>query len=77
VEEARRFRAEGVLMTGIFGASHCPFEENIIGDMIKRELGLPVLSYDVPYSPGRHSEQMVNRIQSFIEMIKSNRKRQF
>ena len=75
VEEARRFRAEGVLMTGIFGASHCPFEENIIGNMIKRELNLPVLSYDVPYSPGRHSEQMVNRIQSFIEMIKSNRKK--
>ncbi|MFA6566803.1 MAG: 2-hydroxyacyl-CoA dehydratase family protein [Victivallales bacterium] len=73
VEEARRFRAEGVLMTGIFGASHCPFEENIIGDMIKRELGLPVLSYDVPYSPGRHSEQMVNRIQSFVEMIRGKR----
>lgn len=73
VDEARRFRAEGVLMTGIFGASHCPFEESVIGDMIKRELKLPVLSYDVPYSPGRHSEQMVNRIQSFIEMIRGRR----
>ncbi len=69
-EEAARFRADGVLITGIFGASHCPFEEKIIGDMIKRRLSIPVMSFDVPYSPGRHSEQVVNRMQSFIEMIR-------
>ncbi|MFZ2654022.1 MAG: 2-hydroxyacyl-CoA dehydratase family protein [Victivallales bacterium] len=72
VEEAARFRADGVLITGIFGASHCPFEEKIIGDMIKRELSIPVMSFDVPYSPGRYSEQVVNRMQSFIEMIKGS-----
>lgn len=68
--EADRFRAEGVLITGIFGASHCPFEEKIIGDMIKKRLSIPVMSFDVPYSPGRRSEQVVNRMQSFIEMIR-------
>jgi len=72
-EEAEMFRADGVMITGIFGASHCPFEERIIGDMIRERLSIPVISFDVPYSPGAHSEQVVNRIQSFIEMVKSGK----
>ncbi len=73
VEEARRFGAEGVMITGIFGASHCPYEERVISEAVRKELGLPVLSFDVPYSPGRLSEQVVNRVQGFVEMMKSRR----
>ncbi len=73
IEEAKRYNAEGVMITGIFGASHCAFEERVISDMVTKECGLPVLAFDVPYSPGRLSEQVVNRVQGFIELINSSR----
>lgn len=75
VRDARHFRAEGVLITGISGASHCPWDDRVIRDTVKRELGLPVLSFDVPYSPGRTSEQVRNRLEAFIEIMRLNRKR--
>jgi benzoyl-CoA reductase/2-hydroxyglutaryl-CoA dehydratase subunit BcrC/BadD/HgdB len=73
VEGARRFGAEGVLITGIFGASHCPYEDRVITEAVQKELGLPVLSFDIPYSPGRLSEQVVNRMQGFVELLASRR----
>ncbi len=73
IDEARRFGAEGVMITGIFGASHCPYEERVISEAVQKELGIPVLSFDVPYSPGKLNEQVVNRVQGFVELLKSNR----
>jgi benzoyl-CoA reductase/2-hydroxyglutaryl-CoA dehydratase subunit BcrC/BadD/HgdB len=73
VEEARRFGAEGVLITGIFGASHCPFEEKVVADAVREELDLPVLSFDIPYAPGKLSEQVQNRMQGFVELLQSRR----
>lgn len=74
VEGARRFSAEGVIISGISGASHCPFDEGAIAEAVDRELGIPVLSFDVPYSPGRTSEQVRTKMESFMEMLKQNRK---
>jgi benzoyl-CoA reductase/2-hydroxyglutaryl-CoA dehydratase subunit BcrC/BadD/HgdB len=73
VAGAKKNGADGVLITGIFGASHCGFEEGVITRVVQKELDIPVLSFDVPYSPGKLSEQVINRVQGFIEMIKSNR----
>lgn len=55
-------------------AENC-FDDRVIRDTVKRELGLPVLSFDVPYSPGRTSEQVRNRLEAFIEIMRLNRKR--
>jgi benzoyl-CoA reductase/2-hydroxyglutaryl-CoA dehydratase subunit BcrC/BadD/HgdB len=74
VEGAKRYGAEGVVISGISGASHCPFDEGAITSLVKSELDIPVLSFDVPYSPGRLSEQIVSRMQSFVELIKKHRK---
>ncbi len=76
VKEAKRFGAEGVLITGIFGASHCPYEERVIMQAIQKELDIPVVAFDVPYSPGKVSEQVVSRIQGFTELLRSRRKKQ-
>lgn len=72
LKEAKKFRAEGVIISGIFGASHCPFEEKRISEEL-RKADIPVLSFDVPFSPGRSSEQVKNRIESFVEIIKKRR----
>jgi benzoyl-CoA reductase/2-hydroxyglutaryl-CoA dehydratase subunit BcrC/BadD/HgdB len=62
-----------VLISGIFGASHCPWDEGAITRIVREELGIPVLSFDVPYSPGRPSEQVKSRIESFVELLLSRR----
>ncbi len=75
VKDARHFRAEGVLLSGIFGASHCPWDDRIIRDRVMEELGLPVLTFDVPYSPGRVSEQVRSRIEAFLAIVRQRRER--
>jgi len=76
IEDVRKYRAEGILMSGIFGASHCPWDVSALKDLIREELNIPVLTFDVPYSPGRYSEQVVTRMQGFMELIRSGRKQQ-
>lgn len=73
IEDVRRYRAEGILMSGIFGASHCPWDAAALAEEVGRELDIPVLAFDVPYSPGRYSEQVVTRMQGFLELIRSRR----
>jgi benzoyl-CoA reductase/2-hydroxyglutaryl-CoA dehydratase subunit BcrC/BadD/HgdB len=73
VEGARRYRSEGVIVSGISGASHCPFDDRAITEIVTRELGLPVLSFDVPFTPGRMSEQVVSRVQGFLELLRQRR----
>lgn len=72
-QEARRFGAEGVIVSGIFGASHCPHEEKVLAEVIEREAGIPLLAFDVPYSPGRLNEQVAGRMESFTELLRSRR----
>lgn len=74
VEGCRKYGAEGVIISGIFGASHCAFDEGAISEIVTKELGIPVLSFDVPYSPGRLSAQVVNRMEGFMDMLKQRRK---
>lgn len=74
VEGAKKYGAEGVIISGISGASHCAFDEGAITDLVTRELNIPVLSFDVPYSPGRLSAQVVNRMEGFMDMLKQRRK---
>lgn len=73
VEGTRTYAAEGVVISGISGASHCPFDEGAIADIVGKALNIPVLSFDVPYAPGRTSEQVRTRMESFMEMLKQNR----
>ncbi len=73
VNDIRHFRAEGVLISGIFGASHCAWDDRVIQEAVQRETGIPVLSFDVPYSPGRISEQVRSRIEAFMDILKQRR----
>jgi len=72
-ERAGTYWAEGVIISGISGASHCPFDEKTIADEVSGKLDIPVLSFDVPFSPGRLSEQVAGRMQDFIDMLRSRR----
>ena len=75
IRDVRHFRAEGVLVSGIFGASHCPWDDRVIQEKVQKELGLPVMVFDVPYSPGRVSEQVRSRMEAFMEIVRHHREK--
>ncbi len=73
LDQARKHRAEGVIISGIFGGSHCAMEGRLIADYVKAELDLPVLEFDVT-SPSREvSRQIGTRIDAFLEVLRSRR----
>lgn len=74
VREAAETGAEGIIISGISGASHCPWEERAVKRAVEAKMKIPVLSFDVPFSPGRHSEQVVSRMEGFMELLRSRRK---
>jgi benzoyl-CoA reductase/2-hydroxyglutaryl-CoA dehydratase subunit BcrC/BadD/HgdB len=73
-EEVRRSGAEGVIISGIFGSSHCPYETQPIVSALRKE-GIPVLAFDVP-APGKikMQSQILNRMTAFIESLRSRRR---
>lgn len=74
IRDARRFGAEGVLISRIPGASHCASEGAVIAQAVKRELGLPVLEIEVPPVLDSMEQSLRNRIQALVEAIHSRRK---
>ncbi len=73
IDQARKYEAEGVIISGIFGGSHCAMEGRLIADYVKAELELPVLEFDVA-SPAREiSRQLGTRIDAFLEVLRSRR----
>ncbi|OHB57416.1 MAG: hypothetical protein A2Y07_04325 [Planctomycetes bacterium GWF2_50_10] len=65
--EARKFGSEAVIISRIPGASHCATETPIIAEMVRHELGIPVLEIEVPtiLDPVRPSLQ--TKIEALIE----------
>jgi len=73
IHQARKYEAEGVIISGILGGSHCAMEGRLIADYVKAELGLPVLEFDVT-SPSREvARQIGTRIDAFLEVLRGRR----
>jgi benzoyl-CoA reductase/2-hydroxyglutaryl-CoA dehydratase subunit BcrC/BadD/HgdB len=70
-EQARRYQAEGVIMSGILGGSHCALETSLIRDYLTAELDLPVLAFDVPAPAASIPGQLKTRIEAFVELLKT------
>lgn len=73
IEEARRYRAEGVIVSGIPGASHCATEGLVIREEVQRVLGLPVLEISVPPLADASSGQLAARFEGFFGVIRARR----
>ncbi len=67
--------AEGAVVSGIFGSSHCPYETVPIIEAL-REKGVPTLAFDV-VAPGkiRLQSQVYNRMEAFMESLMARRSR--
>jgi len=59
-----------VIISGVFGSSHCPYETSKIIDEVRQQ-NIPVLSFDVA-APGkiRLQSQIFNRMEAFMESLR-------
>ncbi len=73
IDQAREYGAEGVIISGIFGGSHCAMEGRLIADYVKAELDLPVLEFDVTSPSSEIGRQLQTRIDAFLEVLRSRR----
>lgn len=66
----RDANADGVVISNLFGSSHCGAETPVLRRRIEEECGVPVLSFDVPKpSPGGIPSQTQNRLDAFLEAL--------
>jgi benzoyl-CoA reductase/2-hydroxyglutaryl-CoA dehydratase subunit BcrC/BadD/HgdB len=75
IEEAKRYNAEGVVISNIPGASHCATEGIIIGEAVRSRLKRPVLEITVPSLVDTNLSQLSTRFEAFFESIRSRRTR--
>jgi benzoyl-CoA reductase/2-hydroxyglutaryl-CoA dehydratase subunit BcrC/BadD/HgdB len=73
IDEARRYGAEGVIVSEIPGASHCATEGSVIRQEVERALGLPVLEIAVPPMSDASIGQLATRFEGLFEIIRSRR----
>jgi len=74
LDQARQSRADAVIISGVFGSSHCPYETAPLVDAL-RSAGIPALAFDV-VAPGkvRVQSQVMNRMEAFFEMLRGRKK---
>ncbi len=67
--------ADGVIISGVFASTHCPYETAPLVEAL-RQRGIPVLSFDV-VAPGkvRLQSQVYNRMEAFMESLRTRKKR--
>jgi hypothetical protein len=80
VERARRIIAdsraacvEAVVVSRIPGASHCAWEGTIIGDLVREQLGIPVIELEIPPICDAMLPALGSRLQALIETARARR----
>jgi benzoyl-CoA reductase/2-hydroxyglutaryl-CoA dehydratase subunit BcrC/BadD/HgdB len=73
--DVRRFAAEAVVISRIPGASHCGLEGLVIGEVVRRRLGIPVIEIEVPPITDSIEPSLRTRLEALVETVAENRKR--
>ncbi len=72
--DMREAGSEALVISRIPGASHCAFEGTVIGDIVKEELGVPVIEIEVPPVSDSIYPNLRTRIEALVEMARAPRK---
>ncbi|MCX5684660.1 MAG: 2-hydroxyacyl-CoA dehydratase family protein [Planctomycetota bacterium] len=75
VRDAREFGAEAVVISRIPGASHCAMEGGVIGDIVRQQIGLPVVELEVPPLADPLWPTLKTRLEALVETVLERRKR--
>jgi len=73
--DARAFGAEAVVISRIPGASHCAMEGGIIGQIVRQQIGLPVVELEVPPVADPLWPTLKTRLEALVETVLERRKR--
>jgi len=75
IEQVEKSQADGVIISGVFGSTHCPYETAPIVSALRRR-EIPVLSFDV-VAPGKQrlQSQIFNRMEAFMESLQARKRR--
>jgi benzoyl-CoA reductase/2-hydroxyglutaryl-CoA dehydratase subunit BcrC/BadD/HgdB len=73
ITQARTNQAEGVIVSGILGGSHCAMESKLIAQHIKQRHNIPILEFDVAPPAKEVDRQTRTRIEAFLEVLRSRR----
>ncbi len=71
--DAAEFGAEAVVISRIPGASHCATEGAVIGEIVRRRLGLPVLEIEVPPITDSMEPTLRTRLEALVETVTQRR----
>jgi benzoyl-CoA reductase/2-hydroxyglutaryl-CoA dehydratase subunit BcrC/BadD/HgdB len=73
IDEIEKSQAEGVIISGVFGSTHCPYETIPIMEALRKRK-IPVLAFDV-VAPGkiRLQSQIYTRMEAFMETLRARR----
>ncbi len=71
--DVRRFGAEAVVISRIPGASHCALEGRLIGEIVGRQCGVPVLEMEVPPISDALEPALRTRLEALVETVKEGR----
>jgi hypothetical protein len=72
--DVRRFGAEAVVISRIPGASHCGWEGRLLGPLIGRKCGVPVIEIEVPPITDALEPTLRTRLEALVETVKENRR---
>jgi benzoyl-CoA reductase/2-hydroxyglutaryl-CoA dehydratase subunit BcrC/BadD/HgdB len=71
--DVRRFGAEAVVISRIPGASHCALEGRLIGEIVGRQCGVPVLEVEVPPISDALEPALRTRLDALVETVREGR----
>ncbi len=73
--DVRRFAAQAVVISRIPGASHCGLEGGLIGQIVRRRCGVPVMEIEVPPITDALEPTLRTRLEALIETVKEPARR--
>ena len=71
--DARAFGAEAVVVSRIPGASHCAMEGGVIGEIVRQQIGLPVVELEVPPVADPLWPTLKTRLEALVETVMERR----
>jgi hypothetical protein len=73
VRECRSSRAEAVVVSRIPGASHCAREGEIIREIVRQQIGIPVIELEIPPVCDAMLTNLGSRLQALLETARARR----
>jgi benzoyl-CoA reductase/2-hydroxyglutaryl-CoA dehydratase subunit BcrC/BadD/HgdB len=69
--DVRRFGAEAVLISRIPGASHCALEGQVISEIVREKLDIPLLEIEVPPVTDSMQPTVRTRLEALVETVRA------